>query len=247
MTSNEIREKLARKTTWKTRVNWKSCGENTAPEEPTVLNVIKTQQNLFQENPDLYSPPYKKIYKIRSPTHSLESRQNYAKKQLEILLQNGRIPTMEIIIHFVQEYEAEEIKTLRPKMFRYLKEHGIEAITNIEGTKDGQGRNTGRVHLHILTDDPRSKKELRALFNTACRRQRLVRGTDFLIQCRKLTDGKKYFAYFVKFGHEDALFHKGLRIKKFPWIGKWFRKTKSELWKEYVDEMKKKYGTDKNE
>jgi len=47
---------------------------------------------------------------------------------------------------------------------------------------------------------------------------------------------------FGKHGKSIPLFKKGLYIRKFRYIGKWFTKSKKLLWTEYVEEMKKKYG-----
>lgn len=156
-------------------------------------------------------------------------------------------------INYVQRY------------FRVLRDNGIEAVVVIELTRGKDGKPNGRVHFHILTDDPRSEDELRELFNGACERQGLVRDTDriawhadhlvwdedylvgnndadFRVDYRDLWDGYRYFAYFTKCGYEDKviLFQKDLRMQKFYYLG-WGFETgeKKRLWKEFLAE---KYG-----
>jgi hypothetical protein len=179
-------------------------------------------------------------------TDSLESYQQGASKETLILRKNGRVPTKEIVIHFLKEHTATEISKYRTKIFRYLKEHGLVAVANIELTRGKDYRPNNKVHSHCLTDDRRSKRELSKLFNTACEQQGLIRGKDFRIDYRKLYDGYSYFDYFTKYGYSDKviLFQKGIRIQKFYQIGRWFSKTKKQIWEEIKAYMREKYGTD---
>jgi len=125
-----------------------------------------------------------------------------------------------------------------------LTDNSLEAVANIELTREGNGRPNNSVHFHVLTDTQRSESELRKLFETACERQGLVKGKDFWITYRVLYDGYEYFDYFTKYGkhsREVILFVKGTGLDKFYQIGKWFGKSKKGIWKEYIRE---RYGTD---
>ncbi|MGL6196651.1 MAG: hypothetical protein ACRC2T_17705 [Thermoguttaceae bacterium] len=170
-------------------------------------------------------------------------------KEFEILKRNGRVPTTEIILRFLDQFKTKKDMTdLLTKIFRYLGDHGIVAATALEVTKDKSGEPSNRVHSHILFDDkdtPRGKKNLIALFDKACRLRGLERGEDIKIGYKTLTKKIFTFDYFVKYGKHVKtipLFQKGLLIQKFRYIGRWFTKPKKQLWAEYVEEMKKKYA-----
>ena len=227
--------------------------------DTAVLHIIKSPrkyQQLFQENPDeictftmkgskslkhLANP----FIKNRSHTNSRESQQNGAMKEKEILKKNGRIPTKQITIRFLYQFKTKnEMADLLSKMFRYLADHGIIAAVVLEGTKDGYGKPCNRVHCHILIDDkeaPRSKKKTVAMFAKACRLRGLERGKDIKIGFQNLPKNFT-FDYFVKIGAHGKsipLFKKGLYIRKFRYIGKWFTKSKRQLWSEYVEEIRR--------
>jgi hypothetical protein len=162
-----------------------------------------------------------------------------------IYWRNNRTPTKELVIHLFHKYTAEdkeELNLLRKKIFRYLKEHGIEAVANIELTKGNYDEPNGRVHFHVLTDNDRSEKELRKLFNEACSRQGLVGDNDYRIDYKELWNGHEYYKYFTKWGekyrNEVILFQNGLRVQKFYEIGKWFNKSKTEIRKEVLAERR---------
>ena len=188
-------------------------------------------EQLYQNN------PFKKCtytrYKSRSFTSSLESYQHGASKESLLLRWNKRLPMMSVIWHLTKVFSSEEIKSLRTKVFRYLKEHGIVAVASIELTCGKDGRPNNTVHFHFLTDDQRSIKEIRQLFNTACEQQGLVRRKDFWISCQTLPDADRYFDYFTKRNCDDViLFSKGTGLQKFYQIGKWFKGGKGKIWKE---------------
>jgi len=201
----------------------------------TVTQSVIAVETLYQENPRVASTFNRyngcKI-KNRSFTDSLESYQNGASKEARILCRNGREPTKEIVLNLLTILSAQDIKALRTKIFRYLKEHGLEAVASIELTRDSDGKPNNRVHFHILTDDLRSQRALRRLFNTACLSSGLTREA-FRIGYRKLWNGERYFNYFAKFRYsrEVILFKKGLRIQKFYVIGQWYRKSKKRYGK----------------
>jgi len=200
---------------------------------------------LYQENPRVKSTftLYNTINN-RSFTDSLEAYQHGANKEAAILRKNGRLPTADIVIHFLQEFHVRDIMETRTKIFRYLKEHGLEAVANVELTHDIRGNPNNKVHFHILTDDPRSKRELKLLFYAACNRRGLVRCIDYSVSHCTLIDPDGYIDYFVKrrqHSKEVVLFQTGLLIRKFYEIGRWFNKPKSELWQECIQEW---YGTE---
>jgi len=188
-------------------------------------------------------------YKNRSFTDSLESYQYGAEKETLILRQNGRIPTKAIVVHVFKELLVPVIKDKRKKIFRILQRAGIESVVSIELTRKRPkiGEPNNRVHFHFLTDDKRSEKELRALFNKACTDSGLDQ-EDFRIDYKNIVAGYWYFDYFTKYdrankgkyrdsGNNGAwrhvlLFAKGLRLQKFYRIGKWFKKSKKQIWKE---------------
>ena len=194
---------------------------------------------LYQENPRVKSTYTQR--KNRSMTDSFETNQNGASKKSLLLRLNNRLPTIAMTLHFLKVFSVQEIKTYRTKIFRYLKEHGIEAVAAIELTKDVYGNPNNTVHFHILTDDKRSQKELRKLFNDARERRGLIRGQDFRVDYKKLYDPDWYFDYFTKRNCRDVILFKiGTGLYKFYQIGKWFKKSQSKLWKDFI---RKIYGT----
>ena len=210
-------------------------------------------EQLFQNN-----PRYKSTYipldkngnpvKNRSFTDSHESYQNGASKESAIIRWNNRLPTKELVLRLHRIFTSKEIKAIRTKIFRYLKEHGLEAIANIELTTRGMYRTPNNtVHFHILTDDPRSIGELVKLLSTACERNGLVEGEDFSVICKGgFYNADGYIDYFTKYGHSHKviLFQKRWRIQKFYQIGKWFRKSKEELWEDVKSYMREKNRND---
>jgi hypothetical protein len=170
-----------------------------------------------------------------------------------VLRFNKRTPTKEVVLHFLNVLSKEDIKELRKKIFRYLGDHGIVAAVSLELTRDKRGKPNNRVHFHFLLDDPRSERKLRTLFNTACEHNDLVREKDFWIGYRELWDGYRYFNYYTKYGYSKRviLFQKGTNkdkaIQKFYEIGKWFYKSKTQIWDDVKAWLQKKYGTDVEE
>ena len=172
-----------------------------------------------------------------SLTDSLESYQNRAWKETVILRRNNREPTVEVVWHLLQVLSAQDIASFRTKVFRYLNEHAIESVVVIELTRGIDGKPNNTVHFHFLIDDQRSEQALRKLFNTACLRSGLS-SEDFRIDYRLLWDGYRYFNYFTKFGYSNKviLFRKDIGLQKFYQIGKWFRMSKKQIWKDYICE-----------
>ena len=208
-------------------------------------------QKLFQEH------PYRRCtyirHKSRSFTDCHESFQNGVNKEASIMRWNKRIPTKEIVWHLLIVLSADEINALRLKVFRYLKDHGLEGVATIELTKGKNGRANNCIHFHCLTDDPRNEVEIRALFNRACERDGFVKGQDFRIDYRNLYDGEAYFSYFTKSGeqHTDEvilfqprLLESGRTLQKFYQIGNWFGKSKKEIWNDIKKYLASKDGTD---
>ena len=188
-------------------------------------------QLLYQDNPKVISTYTR--HKNRSFTDSLGSYQNGASKEILILRWNRRIPTIEVVLHFFNGYTAKEIIEYRKKIFRYLREHGLESAVSIELTRGADGQPNNTVHFHFLLDDPRKEKEIRELFHTACRSSGL-NDKDFRIDYRELTNGYTYFNYFTKCGYSERviLFQKGTGIQKFYQVGKWYQKSKIQIWED---------------
>ena len=212
---------------------------------------------LYQEDPSdvcLYTK-YTGI-RLYSPTNSRQSRQNYAWRNLMILRRKRRIPTFEIRVNFFVQFPTKyDIDELRAKINRCLRYRNIAAIVAIELTcgKDDKPNNT--VHFHYLMGDkendepPRTdkeawqrRKEIAGFIQKACERQGLVLEKDFKIDRRGLWDGKKYFAYFVKYGKygkDIPLFIEGLNMQEITQTG-WFERSEQErLWDEYCKERYK--------
>lgn len=227
--------------------------ENTIPEEDSVLNITELQQlypKLYQENPkekSTFKPPNGQ--KHRCYTNSYQSYKNAADKKAAILVTNNRWPIKEIVWHLLIVLTSKEIKKLRTKIFRYLKDHGIVAVVAIELTRGKNGEPNNTVHFHILTDDPRSEEELEKLLIKACERKSvgLDEGEDFIVGFRELTRPETCFDYFTKRNRTDKdwcklnkkkrviLFEKGTGLQKFYEIGKWYKKKESELWEDFKD------------
>ena len=159
---------------------------------------------LYQKKPRTISTYT--LHKNRSFTDSLESYQNGADKERQILQRNKRKPTKEIKLNLLLEFSAIGIKVLRKWIFYHLAKDGIEAVANIEltRTKPRIGKPNNRVHFHILTDDKRDKDELRALFITACERCGLMREKDFEITIKDdINNADRYFEYFTKYDSDS--------------------------------------------
>lgn len=205
-------------------------------------------RRLYQKSPRVISTFYRignRRVKNRSFTDSLESYNNGATRETMLLRWNKRLPTYEIVLHFLKVLSVQEIKSLRTRIFRYLKEHGIEAIASIELTRDASRKPNNTVHFHILTSDQRSKSTLRRMLGRACSNQRLVRGKDYWFSVRTIPKPDRYFEYFTKRNRKDViLFKRGLRIQKFYEIGHWFYKPKKQIWQDVIAYMRDKHSID---
>jgi len=223
--------------------------------ENTPVGSNTRSQLLYQPYPKVYST-YNQ-HKNRSFTNDRESYQYGAEKETSILRHNGRIPTTSIVLHFLVVLSVLAIKAYRKKIFRILQRKGIESVVSIELTRTMPkiGKPNNKVHFHFLTDDKRSEKELRALFNNACTDSGLD-PKDFRIDYKNIDEGYWYFDYFTKYDRANKgkyrengnngdwrhvlLFAKGLRLQKFYRIGKWFKKSKKQIWKEIQEIMQAK-------
>jgi hypothetical protein len=202
------------------------------------------------------------LVKDRSPTNSLESFNNLANKEKQILQRNYREAKYEFVIHFCKVLDVPELKEKRDKVFGYLRKVGLNAALSIEPTTDGFDNPTDTVHFHGLTDDERGVDFLRELCRTACLaaglQDKAVSGApknEFDIECRPLDDGYEYLDYFTKYEMEDKvyLFIRGSRIQRFYCIGDWFidadgnRRNKGEIWEEIKQETRERHHAHEEE
>jgi len=206
--------------------------------EDSLVNTTQLLQLYRRTPPEYQDSPYKKSgyieHKVYSWSDSKESYQNKAGRERTLLWWNNRTATKVIVLSLLTELSIDDIRHRRTKIFRYLNEHGIEAYVIVEITRarPKTGKPTRRVNFHILTDDLRSKKELRALFNEACERSslnngrgnRLVKNKDFRIIYKEDIKGFG-FDYYLKYGekhkNEAVLFEKHKGLQKIYRIGKW--------------------------
>ena len=161
----------------------------------------------------------------RSFTDCLESYQNGAHKESMILKRNGRIPKVDVVIRFLKVKSAKEIKEVLKNIHRYLRKQKVEAVANLELTKEDFRRPNNRVHSHNLLDDERTDKERESLFTDACLSSGLKKG-EFRIASWPLYDGYSYFDYFTKYGYPQKviLFKPKTGLNKFYTVGNWFKK-----------------------
>ena len=196
----------------------------------------------------------------RSPTNSLESFDNLASKERQILEHNHRVPKYEFVIHFLEVLDVPELKEKRDKIFGYLRKVGLKSVICIEQTDDGFGNPTDTVHFHGLTDDVRGVKYIRELCRTACLaagfQDKETSGADkneFDVECRELDEPEKYYAYFTKHEREEKvyLFVRGSRIQRFYFTGDWFidingnKINKGAIWDKIKEETRKRHLANK--
>ena len=187
----------------------------------------------------------------RSPTDSLESFNNLASKESQILYRNHREAKYEIIIHFLKWLSIPELKIIRDNIFDCLRKAKLNAFVALEPTDDGFGNPTDTVHFHILTDDERGIDALRELGRAAC----LMAGlqdkalcnapkNEFDVECRELYDYAGYIGYVTKHNREDKvhLFIPGSRLQRFYFLNDWYidadgnRRGKENIWNEIKQE-----------
>ena len=240
-------------------------GDENTGSDGTPVGINIRLQPLYQDKPHVNSTYVH--YPNRSFTDSLESYQYGAEKEVLILQRNKRPPTQAVVMNFLKELSVADIAAYRNKIFRILRKAGIEAVVSIEltRTRPKTGKPNNRVHFHFATDDKgsgkRSNEELRNLFKKACRDSGLG-NKEFRIVCETKNEGDWYFHYFTKYdsvskekykndgGYRNKenngdwkkvlLFRQGLRLNKFYQIGKWFKKSKAQLWKEIQSMMRAK-------
>ena len=210
---------------------------------------------IVQRHPRLKS---KKTYghplaKNRSSSDSLESFQNRASKNVQILQRNYRVPQYEIVLHFLIVFSPEKLKKMLKRVFGYLRKAGLSAYANLEPTDDGFGTPTDTVHSHILTDDGRGEDFLRQLVRTSCLaaglQDKAVSGAsrnEFDVECRSLNNGDDYYRYEEKLGYDTHLFITGTNIQRSYTIGNWFidadgnLMTKKAIWDKIIQETRER-------
>jgi len=203
----------------------------------------------------------------RSPTDSLESYNNLARKETIILWRNHRQATVVVVLRIHKFLSKQAINAYRKKVFAELSKREIIAVANIEPTTDGFDNLTGNVHFHILIAGNHTEDDLRNLLTAACLMAGLknkmwfpsIPKDEFSITYETLYNYRRYIRYFTKYNppnterpHRVNLFTKGergkpgTRIQRFYTIGNFFidaegnPTTKTQIWEEYKQELQEK-------
>jgi len=220
----------------------------------THFNIFYVMSSIVQRNPERHVQYIiHQLIKNRSPTDSIESFNNLAHKEAQILHRNPRKAKYEVTWHILKPLDIPELRRVRDKVFGYLRKVKLNAVISIEPTTDGFGNPNDCVHFHILTDDDRGVEFLRELVKTASLSAGLkskslngVPKNEFDIECRSLPDYDGYIRYFTKHNREDEvyLFIRGSRIKRFYTIGDWYidadgnRESKGDKWNAIIQETR---------
>ena len=203
--------------------------------------------HIVQRNPksDGTTPNLPPSVVDRSPTYSLETFDNLASKQSQMLFRNPREAQYDLVIHFLKWFGVPELKVMRDKVLDYLRKSGLNAHVSLEPTDDGFGNPTDTVHLHIITDDDRGKDFLLNLGRTSCLAAGLqdkaichATKNEFDVECHKLYDYGGYIDYVTKHNREEKvhLFIRGSRIRRFYTLNDWFidatgsRRKRGDIW-----------------
>ena len=179
---------------------------------------------LYQEHPRRKS----QFRRYKSKTESRESFRLDALDEYGKLKANGTIPNHIVQVNYQVELTVKEIQALWKQHARRLRSAGIVARAAIEVTKDKwRQRPTNKVHYHFVVKDDRPRDELKELFEAVCRCE--MEESTFKVNVfpfdEKKGGWKGYIAYFVKLKDKDGeniLFEKGLRLRKYYTIGKWW-------------------------
>ena len=213
------------------------------------LSQVHNERLIFQESPLRISGI--KYQHLPSFTHSLQSYELYAKKHYIQLIRNldytKQYPDYHVIVNFYKRMPIKDFSEKRIKAFGYLARWGVSGHYVLEPTPS---RNW--LHVHMLAMYGRSRSDLRECIKLAFMFAGLTYDRDFHVKVFSVAktdkDYRRLCAYILKFNgkrktnlYTPVLFIKGLGLRKTGSFGKWFTKTKGELWKEYREELRLKH------
>jgi hypothetical protein len=221
---------------------------NLQPVKFLSLIFINSTQIIRQMNPRITSGNHP-IYKlIRSFTRSLISYERAAKKEYIILMRNfvctQLFPDFHVIISIKKKMSIHVLSDMKTKVFANLAKWNVSGYYVFEPTLKRNG-----LHIHIVTKYFRSVDDLKLCIKIAFELAGLKYGTDFHFNVIPFTptfrDFKRLCSYILKFNGSrqtnlriPRLFIPGLRLRKTGSFGKWFVKTKGELWQEHKEECR---------
>ena len=184
-------------------------------------------------------------------TDSLETYQNAARRQYELLKENPRTaenmispdnPVHLITLKYFHEYNNLEVIALWKKIRPILTAQGIIAYGVVEITtrrhyvsdKKYYDYPINQIHYHFLVANDLSESELRNIFNNACLEAGLKNkkpNREFEVQYDAITNRKEflrkcmYILKYDRYKHEAILFQRHTGINKIFAINGWFNKT----------------------
>ena len=186
----------------------------------------------IHEKPKLYQehPRNESLYPgLKSKTESRESFRLASLQEFGKLRANGTIPNHIVQLNYLTELTVKEIQALWRKHSRRLYKAGIVACVTIEITKDEwRQRPTNNVHYHIVVKDhTRTHDELKELFEAIyqCEMELSAFKVNVYPFDEKKGGWRGYIAYLVKLKDKNGkpiLFEKGLRLRKYYTVGRWW-------------------------
>ena len=218
------------------------------PVSLSSLIYINGAHILHQKKPRITSGNHP-IYKHkRSFTHSPVSYERAGQKEYIILMRNfeytKEYPNFHVIATFQKQMSIVDFSNIRNIAFTYLGKWKVRGYFVHEPTPSRNG-----LHIHIATIYGRTQDDLRDCVKYAWEYSGLKYDQDFHVIVKPIAepdkDYKRLCSYILKFNGKrktnlrtPRLFIKGLRLRKTGSFGKWFVKTKKELWAEYREECR---------
>ena len=171
--------------------------------------------------------------KHRSFSHSVEAYINAARKEVNIILENGVLPDCDVRWHFLKVLTLDEIREVQKYVFNRLRRNDVTALAFLEPTKDKKRNLTDRVHFHLLSvGGQRASVHIRSVIRDACTAYGWEENEDYRLNRQFIWYPESYPYYVLKGNekYEQRLFNEGLNIQRLYTIGKWYRDTKENLW-----------------
>ena len=155
-------------------------------------------------------------------TASMETYQNAAKREYDLLMANHREGNHEIVIGYLKEYGIQDLLNHFSLIKEHLTNDGIIAYQVAEITRDGYGKPVNRIHYHFLIDYHHSKRRLVNAFKEACLYAGLQVGTgkDCMVKYRPIPDSVeferrcRYILKYKKYQRRAILFRPKTGIDK---------------------------------